>query len=316
MSTTIRANTFYTILFLLLFHVQVTGQTFSDYQKLNDSETRLEAYKDDDRMLRLKLIQLEVINQSRKKYKAQPVKLDILASRAANKIAQEGAQERFMGHFNLKGENPWYRYAIAGGTDHVTENAAGISSGAEIPSADNDILGFMNELHQAFMAEKAPNDGHKQTCIHPHHNYVGIGAAWYKNEFRYYEEYLGKYLEVKGFNRTIKAGSKWDLSIKPISKSHHLWAVLVYHQPFPKPMSAKTVSGIPSYDDFGKTLVHNLGPWEIPAGGSNGFSDLTFTFKQKGLYYVQVYLSDKPYTKGKASTEGKISASGVVVEVK
>lgn len=307
---------FFATLFFAFTLQFASAQTLADYQKLNESETRLAQYKDDDRMLRLKLAQLEVINQSRKKYRAQTVKLDILASRVANKIAQEGAHDKFMGHFNLKGENPWHRYAMAGGTDHVSENAAGVSSSTDIPSSDSDILGLMNEMHQAFMAEKAPNDGHKQTCIHPHHNYVGIGAAWHKGEFRYYEEYLDRYLMFKDFSRTEKSGNDWRVSVKPSSQSHHLWAVLVYHQPFPKAMSAKAVSAIPSYDDFGKTLVHNLAPWEIPAPDVNGYSNLSFHLKQKGLYYVQVYVSDKPYSKGKASTEGKISASGVVIEVK
>jgi hypothetical protein len=56
-------------------------QTFNYYKQLNDSETRLQDFRDNDEALRLKLTQLDIINTSRKKYKTQPVELDILASR-------------------------------------------------------------------------------------------------------------------------------------------------------------------------------------------------------------------------------------------
>ena len=60
-----------------------------NYLKLNEKETRLIEFKDDEESLKLKLIQLSIINDSRKKYKAGPVKLDILASRLANKMSRE-----------------------------------------------------------------------------------------------------------------------------------------------------------------------------------------------------------------------------------
>ena len=53
------------------------------------------------------------------------VKLDILASRVANKMCREAAENNFIGHWNLAGEKPYHRYAFAGGYDHVSENAFG-----------------------------------------------------------------------------------------------------------------------------------------------------------------------------------------------
>ena len=95
------------------------------YKELNDKEKRLEEYKDDDEMLKLKLAQVDVINTSRKKFRAQPVKLDIFASRVANKMAREAGENDFIGHWNLAGEKPYHRYGFAGGYDHVSENAYG-----------------------------------------------------------------------------------------------------------------------------------------------------------------------------------------------
>lgn len=292
------------------------AQSFEDYQRLNASESRLAEFKDDDRTLQLKIQQLGVINQSRKKYKVPLLQLDILASRVANKIAKQAVDGRFMGHFNLEGESPWMRYAFAGGKDHVSENAAAISSDTPLPTSEADILRDMTQMHAAFMAEKAPNDGHKQTCIDANHNFVGIGLAIGNGEFRYYEEYIDRYLHFKEFDTQIKAGQEWTLSVKPISDKHRLWICIVYQQSLQKKLSAKTISSIPSYNDFTKNITYNLAPWELPVPDPNGYFLFNFAPVQKGIYYIQLHLDDKPYIKGKVSTDGKISASGVVVEVK
>ena len=81
--------------------------------------------KDNDEALKLKIDQLDFINKSRKRNNASPVKLDILASRVANKMAKEAAENEYLGHWNMAGEEPYLRYAFAGGYDHVSENAYG-----------------------------------------------------------------------------------------------------------------------------------------------------------------------------------------------
>jgi uncharacterized protein YkwD len=304
------------IICALVIHFYALGQTTDDYLKQNQIENRLNEYKDSPQMLKLKIEHLEVINKSRLKYNVQPVKLDILASRVANKIAMEAAHGKFMGHFNRKGETPWQRYAFAGGVDHVSENAAAISSTEKIQESDKSILLNMKRLHQAFMDEKAPNDGHKQTCIHPHHNFVGIGVAIHEREFRYYEEYVDRYIEFKNIVTATSPGKEITINVKPIQNNHHIQICLIYHQPFPKSMSARTISAIPSYNDYGKTLVKSLAPWDLPQSDKQGYLSIPFQQKQKGLYYIQIYLHDKPYEKGKISTDGMISASGLVIEVR
>ena len=69
-----------------------------NYVKLNNNESRLAEYKDDEEALKLKLRQLEIINNSRKRYNAGAVRLDILASRVANKMCSEAAENNFLGH--------------------------------------------------------------------------------------------------------------------------------------------------------------------------------------------------------------------------
>lgn len=285
------------------------------YETLNANESRLLDYKDDKSALLLKLNQLAHINASRKKYRQPEVQLDILASRVANKIARDAVKGNFMGHFNLLGQSPYYRYALAGGTDHVTENASSLSSTEPLPSAPEHISGYMQQAHNAFMAERAPNDGHKQNCIHPHHNYIGIGFYLHKNQFRYYEEFLDRYLVFGDFKTSVKPNTKVIIPVKPEDKKH-LHMVLAYYQTTPSPMSADAITRQMKYDDFTDDLAHKILPWELPTTEANEFTQLEFTFQKKGLYYIQIYLDDKPFTKGTASTKNKVQASGVVIEVK
>lgn len=305
---------------LLALHFGVLAQTqdhLSKYLKLNEKETRLLPFKDSKEALILKLKQVDLINKSREKYKAPPVELDILASRMANQIAHEAAQNNYIGHFNLKGEPPYIRYANSGGTDHVTENAAAASYDRPIDASSKTIAQNMKLLHDAFMAEKAPNDGHKKACIDQFHNFVGIGYAVHGKEFRYYEQYLDRYLHFEPFDREVRTKDEVTLKFKPLNDKHIPYFVIVFHQPVPRSMTAAQIEKIPSYPDYNETEHLNLGPWEIPQPDEDGLTTLKLNLDKKGYYYLQVFLSDTPHKKGgKASTEGKVQASGVVIHVK
>ena len=102
----------------LLNGQSVNYQTIKDfdyYKTLNYKESALPEFKDNDETLALKLIQLQVINESRKKFNVTPVKLDILASRVANRMCKEAAENDYVSHWNMNGEKPYMRYAFAGG---------------------------------------------------------------------------------------------------------------------------------------------------------------------------------------------------------
>ncbi|TLX77431.1 CAP domain-containing protein [Labilibacter sediminis] len=292
----------------------VSQSEIEKYIKLNNNEHRLLEYKDDKTSLLLKLQQLHHINASRKKYKKDPVELDILASRVANKISKQAAQKKFMGHFNTDGESPYHRYAFAGGTHHIVENASAISANQKLPAAENDITAYMQQLHNAFMAEKAPNDGHKQNCIHPHHNFVGIGYYIYNNQFRYYEEFVDQYLKFGDFQETVTINQSVNLPVKPV-KNKHLYMALAYYEKKTGKMSVAAINRKKVYNDYTSELTHQILPWNLPQQNNEGYTPLRFTFTKKGLYYIQIFVDDKPYSGGKATTKNKIQASGVVIEV-
>lgn len=141
---------------------QIVDSEFLYYKSLNDNEQRYIEYKDSDEELLTKIMMLKYINISREHFNVNKLKLDILASRVANKMSFEAAQNNFMGHWNLNGEKPYHRYAIAGGNDHISENAAASWSSANFINNSSSALKLMKEAHNSFMAEKSPNDGHKK----------------------------------------------------------------------------------------------------------------------------------------------------------
>jgi hypothetical protein len=314
----IRLN-FLILSFLLLSSILAFSESAMDhfdmYASLNESETRYMEYKDSDEVLRLKLIQLDHINTGRIKYNAQPVKLDILASRVANKISKEGVIEGFMGHWNTRGETPNHRYAFAGGLDHIMENMGWRKRTADFEQSNDKILSLMKDANNRFMGEHAPNDGHKKNCINPLHNYVGIGFHLEGKHFRYYEEYIDRYLEFKDVKNSIKTGETYSISVKPISDDHSLYFVNAYYSSFPSAMTPNQINRKNSYSEHSANETLRLAPWELPKKDSEGWTNFTFTFTKSGLYYLNIYLSKKPWTEGGFSTRGKIQASGVIIQV-
>jgi hypothetical protein len=294
----------------------ISREKFAYYQVLNNKEHRLGTYRDDDLMLLSKIILLQRINESREKYHVPSLKLDILASRVANKMSRESCDNGYYGHWNLAGERPYHRYAFAGGTDHLSENASALITTGRISPDFDDIVKLMENAHSGFMEEKAPDDGHKQTVIGPFHNYVGIGTAWCGQGFRYYEEYLDHYLQFGPFQQTIKKGETAAIQFRLLDKKLYPYVIIGYYEPPLKPMSRAQINRLNSYNDFTETIAFQLWPWEIPSANRDGYITLRKRFTKKGLYYIQVYLSKEPYQGGRrASSRGKIQASGIVIKV-
>ena len=302
---------------LIITALQAQDLDFNQYKNLNDAETRLSEYKDSDQMLGLKLAQLEVINASRKRYKAKPVKLDILASRVANKQSKEAAEGEFRGHWNTRGEKPYHRYAFAGGVDHVTENAAATwIQGGTLDGKPETHLKLMTDLHKEFMAEKKPNDGHKQTIIQKDHNYVGIGCFMTKTHFRYYEEFVDRYAEIGEAPRYVKPGQEFTISIKP--NDGFLYYAVAYYEKVPKAMSSKEVNRKSSYPDYTNEAAQKHAPWDLAKfRDSTGRYNVPFKLSKKGLYYIQMLVDKKdPAGTNSFNTEGKTTVTGIVVEVR
>ena len=293
-----------------------SNHDLENYIILNDNEERLQEYKDNAEVLKLKLAQLEIINKSRKKYGVGPVKLDILASRVANRISKEAAENNFIGHWNLSGEKPYHRYAFAGGYDHVTENTYGEWSSDYYDSAPSNIAALMKNGHGKFMAERSPNDGHKQTVINKPHNFVGIGFNITGKQFRYYELFIDRYFEYRDIPTEVKAGEPFSITIEN-KNDNFLYYLIVYREEFPVPLTSDQIRKRGSYDDFTNEQYLKMTAWELAAYRNGTTYNIPLSFSKDGLYYVHIYY-DNNEIKNPASinTKGKTPVSGIVIKVK
>jgi uncharacterized protein YkwD len=293
----------------------VKKETLDEYARLNDAEKRLPEYRDDDEALKLKLQQLDVINASRKKNNAPPVKLDILASRVGNKMSREAADNDFIGHWNTAGEKPYHRYAFAGGFDHVSENAYGEWSSANYSLTPAFMSSMMKTGHGKFMSERPPADGHRKTVIDKSHNFVGIGYYLQGKQFRYYEEFLDRYLEFENIPREVKAGEPFNITVKS-GDGLFLYFLAAFRDELPTPISPGNLKNKGGYTDYTDEQTTKLFPWELARFRRGNSYTIPLTFSKSGLYYVQIYIDDKePDDASSMSTRGKTQASGIVIKV-
>lgn len=293
-----------------------SAENTENYRRLNGKETRLIDFKDDDEALNIKIAQLAIINKSRKKNNAPPVELDILASRVANKMAKEAAVNEYLGHWNMAGEEPYLRYAFAGGYDHVSENAFGEWSSDDYLNTPDEISRLMKSGHEKFMDERAPDNGHKINIIEKAHNFVGIGYCLRGKQFRYYEEFIDRYFEFEDIPDEVKPGASFDINLKTDGQ-RFLYYMIIYREKFPEPLSPAQISKRGSYRDFTNEEYKQISAWDLSRYRYGTTYKIPLNFRDEGLYYIQIFSDKKEITKpASITTKGKMPESGIVIKVK
>jgi len=288
---------------------------FEYYKNENNKELRLSDYKDSDEALKIKLIQIDIINRNRKKYKAGPVKLDILASRVANKMSMEAAENNFVGHWNMAGEKPYQRYAFAGGYDHVSENAFGEWTTDRYVYSLATISEMMKKGHDSFMSERAPADGHKKNIIDKFHNFVGIGFYLSDNQFRYYEEFIDRYFEFENIPSELRVDEPVSITVKTNGESF-LYYLIIYREKFPSALTPAQLRKKGSYEDYTNEEYLKITAWDLARYRDGSSYRIPLRFSKEGFYYIHIYSDKKEITKSSSlNTKGKTPASGIGIKV-
>jgi hypothetical protein len=290
-------------------------QPLADLPRLlreNDQNSTLNVYKDSEAILRLKLEHLVDINRSRLGAGQQPVRLDLLASRVANKHCVEMAQNKFISHWNTRGEKPYHRYAAAGGTHAVMENLFRLHTTGLLREAE--IHNYLNQGHTGFMAEKPPDDGHRVNILDPHHNAVGLGFHLEAQEFAYAQEFLNEYLQLDDFPRQIRSDETIRFSGKMLQNKMHPFLLVAFYEPHPTPMSVKALEQTAIYSDFTDTQFLTLWNQFSFDEKTGDFSiEMPFENAKPGWFYIKILVTLKP-GKIHQSKDG-FAATSVVVEV-
>ena len=222
------------------------------FQK-NDSIHQLLEFKDDSLAITLKLIQLQVINNNRKKRNIKGLSLNLLASRLANKITLEAAKQNYLSHWNLKGEKPYHRWGRLGQAYHIEENTYSYQESKTLKNDYRQALKMMADGHRNFISEKAPYDGHKQTILREHHTSVGIGFNFYKNQFRYNEEFIDNHFQTIEYTQKRK-----EVNVKFQTKPGQYVHFAVISSEKINTKSVKWLNRSGSYLDQGKDIVDRI----------------------------------------------------------
>lgn len=297
----------------------VYADTASDLKDLlaeNEQESRLPEYKDNETTLKMKLEILNTVNNNRARHGLGPLKLDIFACRVASKTASEAAKGKYFGHWNLRGEKPYHRYAFSGGTDHVSENASMRWSSFPMTNKYSEVFKYIIDAHMAMYNETPPNDGHRKNILNPSHTHVGLGFSMIEKDFRYYELYVDRYLSFNKIDQQVHAGDEVTVSGRCLAAGYGVFYIIVYYEPYPSPMSRSEIETKGSYPDFTNSIATNLPFWEIEYDDSSKKFKFSFKTGQKGLYYVHTFIKKGHTGKerpGTVSTRGLTPASGIVI---
>ena len=134
-----------------------------------------------------KALLFQRINRDRALHGVPPLSYEPRAALVGDLFCRDAARSGTRGHWDAAGRAPYLRWGQAGGVDYHAQNAGShtnTSGRLFLP-----LLDLLLERHEAMMAERPPDDGHRRTILDPLFTHVGIGAALAGGEFRMTEEF-------------------------------------------------------------------------------------------------------------------------------
>ncbi|MBN1232332.1 MAG: CAP domain-containing protein [Candidatus Coatesbacteria bacterium] len=283
---------------------------------------KLKDFADNDSVLDIKWKMLNDINNSRKKYKLKPLKLNILACRVANMHCKDMVNKKYFSHYSKNGLKPYHRWGLNGGLDHISENLHSRVQNVPLLTSLANILYYMRTGHKRFMDEKPPNDGHRKEILNSNHTHAGIGFAIKEKEFRYSELYVDKYLEINPNPSFIPPGRITIRGKVLEPEKYGLFLAVAYYDK--KNISLPENVRNSPYPDFSEVKLTQVPPWKLKYDTITGNFVLPITFKGKksGYAYIQIFVKEnpnkipyKPERTVQISSKNSICAGGVIVEL-
>ncbi|MCM2256614.1 MAG: CAP domain-containing protein [Vicinamibacteria bacterium] len=154
------------------------------------------------------------LNADRAAHGVAPLAWEPRAARVGDRFCLDSALGASLGHWDPMGRAPYVRWAEAGGVDYHAENvgAYSISSGRLLAP----LLELALESHEAMMAERPPDDGHRRTILDPTLTHVGIGLAAAGGQVRMAQEFTRvgfEWIEVPA--APVRAGELVHFAARP-----------------------------------------------------------------------------------------------------
>ena len=269
-----------------------------------------------NKILELKLMLVEFINQDREKASVDPVLFSEELSRMADMHCRELLDNKYTSHWNRAGWKPYMRYSQEGLVDQTSENISSMDINHMEVSAQR-IKQEMTVRHQSMVNEKPPRDYHRRSILDPRHTHVGIGLAYSELGIRLIEVFADRYVEVAPLPRRLKPSGRVFLSGKLLKRGYEVQAVSIFYEPLPRPLSLIELAGTYIYGlpDDERILRPKLpqglryappdsGTGEVEIQGSR-FSCPIPLGKDPGVYTLVVWVQGK--YEGKAFVATNIS---------
>jgi uncharacterized protein YkwD len=186
-----------------------------------ESTTKSPSSNDGMTLSEARLYMLSLVNADRAKYKLPPVTADATASVVAQRHTDEMAVLGYLSHWDTAGRKPPQRYSEAGGTDGLFENLLGTRRQNQFRYTllRNPLFSRnkLENMESSFMAERAPNDGHRQTILDPRHNKLGIGLSCSQGpagnlSIYLAQEFLDRYGEYIALPSIITIGKRFQVA--------------------------------------------------------------------------------------------------------
>ncbi len=268
------------------------------------------------KILELKLMMVEFINQDREKESVEPVLFSEELSQMADKHCRELLDNKYTSHWNQAGWKPYMRYSQQGFVDQTSENISSMDIN-HMEVSPQRLRQEMAARHESMVSEKPPNDLHRQSILDPRHTHVGIGLAYSETGVRLIEVFADRYAKVEPLPRRLKPSGRIFLDGRLLDRGYEVQAVSVFYEPLPKPLSLLELAGTFMYSlpDDERILRPKLPGglrYSSPDGGTGEieiqgrrFSCPIQVGKDPGVYTLAVWVQGK--YEGKAFLATNIS---------
>jgi hypothetical protein len=230
---------------------------------------------------------LRLINEDRTVEGLSPVEWDPLAAEVAREHAEEMAEHSYLSHWNLEGQGPDVRFALAGGSAWVRENVYTFwkrySDGEPVPITDWEqvVVDAQNSLMES--------PGHRENILSPAHTHVGVGIAYNAEtgEVTIAQEFVNRYVRLSPLPQEVGLGEQIVISGTLLRGAEDPLINLAY-EPFPEPLTVEDLRDTSTY-------VSPAEPFFAaePEVDEEGRFSTTVTLdmeNQPGLYHIRIWV--------------------------
>jgi uncharacterized protein YkwD len=180
----------------------------------------------------LKVMLVAQVNSDRTGSGLPPVEYLEELSKPADAHCGEMLKMNYVNHWNQAGQKPYMRYSLAGIPDHTAENIGSLWS-SNFQLTHESLRKEIISLHQGFMGEKSPNDGHRRAILDPYHTHVGIGLAFDRTGIRMIEVFVNRYVALDPVPSRAKLTDRLLLRGRVLARGYKVQGITAYFEPPP-----------------------------------------------------------------------------------